>query len=719
MEQLAPFLKQLRPLIREAFGDALTAQFGSGELAQGYGSTSLFTSQHVGMNYLNAMQRGAADASMHAAATETAEARRQFQADTINTYGHLGYDEKGARIPLGEEEVQRLINSPMSLQAAGSGHLYDMIMSPELFHQGLREGNQYMGVAATGANQSAIREEASLISGALAKSWNKGTGDLFATNGQDSGRLFAELSRTGAFNAARQRYRSDKAALGEDASEEDLLEVTTRMTEETSRLVHQASQSVSTFRQFFTGSVTQIFDKINGLMGTDVIATFKGAENNMMNNMLATGMATGLGTGSMLGFAGKAHNYLTAAGHDPLGSVTAGTIAGGLLGQGVDKSGSAFINRDRLEDTFVLTAAQAVQSRIARAASGAASLITDPQQSDAFHKELASGNLKTGFQIAEFTSNLLGLTETLSPFDLQNLGNSNDATLLRTGNSVYGNLYLNERADKIKSSRLSILGTLLQGTNLSEADRIKALADVRGGDLTSTSMIGSLGEYFNQSDNDERADFRLLEGKLSRALNTSHPSNGGNMHEVDRLLSSIGAGPPDVGSMTNVLTALAGTGGIGVRTLKAFMAGDPKEKGWEHLLGAVMGDNDIDNDKLASFIGVSEELVKSLGDDGTAVARDGLTVSLQALQNNTYRNKNLTQVQQEKFRAPFAEGLTAEARLKLLTTLGEEAANYDASLPLANGGMADLTLVIGNLLKWLQDGPLGFLGSAGSPPQEL
>ena len=732
LEQFAPVLKQFRGIIREAFGDALTEQFGS---------TSLLTSQNVGMNFIHAQQMSAADASIRGAVAAGVDSRRQFQTDVINTFGHAGFDAAGNRIALDANEVDRFVNSPMSLQGLVSGRVYDMMMDTDNFNRGLREGNQYMGVGYSPRdpdNQASITREASLIAEAASTAFlNKDNNAFAGLGGKDTGRLYAEFSRTGRFNPARERYRAEKAALGDDADPDDLADIEARMTGETTRLVEQATHSVAAFRRFFKGSLTDILDEVNGLMGVDVMATFQGAEENMMQKMEATGMVAGLGTGRMLDLAGRSRGYLTAAGHDPLGSVAAATMAGRMLGVHANTKDDAFINPERLRDTFVMKATQAGQSRIATATAGALALLQESGNAKALtdfnEQRAAGGGAFTSIEgIAGLTADLLGLGEGgVTGSELNSLGNTSAGRRLQQA-GVGMQVSLDKSARIARGGRLQTLGSLLQNSGLSEDAQAAAFTAIsEGDDITSTGVLNTLRSFFDMGDMGELKEFMALEGDINKWWGdmAQGSDSGGNVNEGDALFRATkirghGASMDKrVGSIVEIGNLLQHKGAPGYRGLRSLVQGyrsNPiKHPGYGEIVKQMLGNNNITNEELGKFIDIDlGGLVGGLDKEGMGMEREGLAISLQALQNMTHLGKALTDTQKETFRAPFAQGLELEERLKLLSDIGETSTDAANVRPGGAGPMGDLTEALTKLHTLLNNVTGGMFGGTGtgSPP---
>jgi hypothetical protein len=270
---------------------------------------------------------------------------------------------------------------------------------------------------------------------------------------------------------------------------------------------------------------------------------------------------------------------------------------------------------------------------------------------------------------------------------------------------------MQKKAAILRGGRLGILQTLLaNNTDLTTEQQAAALADMKAGDLTSTSILNTFRTHLAGDDGELTREDSLTLNVFTGLLNSRFKNQsmgddyGGTKEGVDAYLRAVDQGPPDISLPVHIMKKLSGRGAFGMRALRAFAAAGAEgdtNPGWGDLFTAIMGNNDIANQDLAGFIGVSDELVKDLearGDKKNLKLEEGINISLQSLQNNTYRNKTLTAEQQEEFRAPWAKGLTLEERITKFEKIGDSLSSDTSVNP-----MGDLTEVLTRFLQFLQN----------------
>lgn len=701
LEAFAPKLAGiLGTAITGAFGTSMNSQFGMQGSGMAFGSTTFFGQQDVGQNLSLGFQNAGVNSVMAdpIGAMQTEEDRQRRRIFT-----QFGTDAQGNTLSTGE--IDRLMNAPFTATGIAHGLAFNQ-RQPHLLNQGLREGIQYMGVGFapdSPEHQINLRNQASVMTSRISESFNdpSNAGKWGGMLGQDVGRVFAEMQRTGATNNLRKGANASISALGDDASEEDIEAVMSRLGDDTVKATQQAARAVQSFRRIFKGSVTEAMDMVNSLMGTDVVGTLGGAEAGLLvNNMASTGMVTGLTRHQMGGMAGLSAQFSQSQGLDPWGAAASGTFAAQLMGvHRQEGSGNAFINESRFQENMIRRVTGAQESGLARDISGAYAVVQDRLGDDAadqFLADIKGKDMKTGTDVAGAASKF--------QWKGKGIGNSVDAMDINAASfSAAG-----ERARMAGKGTAGALAANMGFLNRTRMHMVRAELSARGLDENAINAIqGSLQDQDLTVDNimsaaggslgDQGLIFR---GHLRRRFGEQAEAFGlGNTFEGDAMLGAAGDDTAidriqdQVASNTEIQELLSHKGkNSGLANLTAFVTKVTTEgtgfigaKKFVELLG---GDTDVSAADIKKFASVSDHLLKSVKDSKSIDDDHGLNMAIMSLATQTIGDRRMTGKEVKEYQAAIQSG-----DLKALSKIGETRDD------LAPGGMDVITDLIQQILR--------------------
>jgi len=469
------------------------------------------------------------------------------------------------------------------------------------------------------------------------------------------------MGRTGKLSDLLTKNTAAKNALGADASDEDVAAVMSKLGEDTVKTVQQAGQAIQSFRQFFKGSVTEVFDQVNGLLGTDVAGTFKGAESEMFMRLGATGLATGHTIQQMGGLAGMAHQYSSRNGNPKWGSAAAGTIAGQLLGvHRAIGGGGEFINSEQFTRDTVFEVEDAMHSSLATSIRGAyARVMTGAggdARGDALNKALAANPIRSASDVATLTSGILG--EDISSFSLDLWGQTPEARRLiwddqRSGTFEAMQLVAMHEGDQQR--KLFELALTREGGLT--ADAAAAVMKRTGGAMTIDALMGAIdGSGMGTTAIGDVAG--LLHGRAAFGHQSSEARQAGigmALNEASRKLIT-----GNIGSNVQLMQLLSAKGGQGVAGFSAFlqeMKDDKGGAGSKSIIAQLLGvdETTVHPSDVAGFIGANAPMLKWLEEHGTDKEKQGLAIIWEGLSSGVGPGGgNVTSDQLKNFRTALA-----------------------------------------------------------------
>jgi hypothetical protein len=648
--------------IERAFGNALSANAGLfGDASMPYGSTSIFGAQNAGANVTNWMQDQSVSGAMKASSEEV-ERLRQAQ----NEKYLLAF---GAAKTQAEAEA---LSDKFTMTGLASNFMFNQLQ-PKGLQLGMEEGIRYMGAGGIGldADQLRTRTAASKMTEALTTDFLSKPGDYSGLKGSDVGRLFAEMGRTGQLSRIREESGDDPAQMQD------------RVIQETQR----AAQSIQSFRQIFRGSVTDVLDQVNALMGMDVASTFEDKGRGLFQRMSSAGMATGFTSQQMTALGGMSRVVSTQAGLDSWGSVANATFTAQLLG--VTRHGGAvspLVAQPRYRQDVLTRVTGAQQSGMARDISGAYSLVTQrsgKEAADTWLRDIrgrADLGSMTADDIAETVRNSTaatqeaGVEDTLSGFDLRSASFGEAAEKARA-EGVGGRAALLSNAQNIQTLRMSMAQRVLgqrgfdaqKITQFQEALKGKALTEKNLRDAASASGMGEAGSiavgsmmrrFGTQASELKMGGARYVDQFLASALDSN------------RLGNIIGQTELGAGLMETLSASGAQGGVVGFNKLIAEVSkggSDKNELTMRAIFEAVTGKDaaDLDITELQQGITpISSNLTKLLKSDPTdaagrskkEMATIGANSALRALLTGQIDGKMMTQKQLKQARDALGKG---------------------------------------------------------------
>jgi hypothetical protein len=675
LDQVSPLFEKIKPLLSEAFSTALSGQFGMPGLTQGYGSTSAFGNQNVGLNMVLNLHNNAVNSAMGDSAENVANQITANREAHIRTFG-TGPDGS----VLSNEEVKRLANAPLSAIGLTSGTMFNLFQQPEPLLQGVRAGIQYMGVTASpGAaeHQIALRKQTTAMSTAMTNSLidDEANAKFGFMGGLDRGQLTAELMRTGGFNEIRSENQSAIAALGPNASKEDTAAVMDKLGADTVAITQDAARSIRQFRQFFKGSVTEVMDQVNGFLGTDVAATFDDAGSSMFMRMGATGLATGHTAEQMKQFGSMASQYSSRQGNPLWGSAAAGTVAAQLMGVHRQQQGPYGTNEFIHEETFrketSFESQGSMHSALAQSIRGAYAYAMDQggeAGAVALDEALAANPVRSISDVASVAGGALG--EVVSPFTLSNWGNMPEARRLMGSDQRSGTIqatmlkaiYEGEGQRRLFELSLGREGGL-------SSSQVSGIMDTNKGAMTISALMESIPEGL--MDTGARWNVAgFMHGRAAMGDTSSEHQQARIAMGLDVETRNLITG--NVGSNVQLMTMLEGQGAHGIAGFNAFIAEMDKQNktrggstlGMKDILGQILGRDatNVTTSEVAGFVGASGEMLEALEEHGSDKQKLGLAIVWQGLaQQIGPGGKTLTSAQLKKFQAALAGTEKGEA----------------------------------------------------------
>ena len=269
-------IAKLRQLISEVVGDPklagmLTSAFESafgktfssnvnmfGGATMPYGSSSMFGPQDAGMNMLRWSQDQSISATMAESTRIVDEMKRDQRENYLMAFG-------GADSP----EQAKAMSERFTFTGMMSNFMFNQLQTGSL-QRGVEEGSRYMGAGALGFDKATLdtQRNASSMGAAVTGDFISNPENYSGLKGADVGRLYAEMGRTGQLAKIQDQ---NEGMFGPGNAQGAVIKAT-----------QEASRSIQAFRQIFRGSVTDVLDQVNALMGMDVMATFDDQGRSLM-----------------------------------------------------------------------------------------------------------------------------------------------------------------------------------------------------------------------------------------------------------------------------------------------------------------------------------------------------------------------------------------------------------------------------------------------------
>ena len=624
-----------------------------GGARMGFPGGSVFGPQDVGLNFADAMGQQSVLASSNPAQQALAKAQ-QNQAASFHQM--LGMNPAEAAAAAKRPGFTNLLSS----------YVFEA-MQPQGLLAGIQESSRYMGVGPVSfltnpslrAAQLGINEGAGLAAGSLADAFRTRPQDFGGLRGTDVGRIRAEQSRTGAFNAI-----DPSMGLDQRASE------MTRMTQE-------ASRAVSSFRQLFKGSVTDVLDQVNSLLGTDVLQTFGGQGQAMFNRAAATGAIAGFRPEQIVALTAGSRQLSVSNGMDPWGALSSATYSAQILGANRrgNPTGSKFVSEPRLRQTVLAAVTGAQESGISRDISGGYAMVKASGNGQEAAFLAAAGSASSSAEVAGLVQQFGG--GSVSSFDLRNASFTPAAEEARLG-GVGTTGALNARLGHISGTRQAIVNRVLANEGLGSISIT--------GPLT-TSNIGTALAGANMG----TSQFAAVHGEIIRRFQQQAGGLPGspNAFEVDALLGSV----QNRGVMDLLQGQISGRVGLqdmfknqgklsGLLNLRsvaeAFGKGEKADYG---KFIAVLTGQDPNGINVGKFFGFTADLegqIKELGGKEQTIAKLGLSAITSAMFSGRLGDKALSTQDFERFRQVFVSGGISPAQRLALLNEAAQSADEDA-----------------------------------------
>lgn len=490
-----------------------------------YGSSTIFGTQDVGLNLVHALRTQSVDATLLAAG----EAEDSVRRESLNQWYRALYPD------MSEGEIESKIDAPLSATGAIQKMVFNAQHQPDRLMAGLREGIQYLGTApylpGTTSDegieaQLRIRQEASTMAEAVQRDALVNPEEYGGLTGEEKGQVFAELARTGAFNAARK----------EAADIEDPGAAMDQLGKQTVEMTRQASQAIKAFKHLFQGSVPEVLDQINGLMGTDVMQTFSEGGRELAQTMVATGMATGYTPDQMISFSGMSRQLSQAKGLDPWGSVASGTLAAQLVDiHTKTEGGGRFVNEQRFRENMIRRTTGAQESGISRDIAGAFALIQSSvgqEAADKFIDDLGDDTIRGTSDVVSAANTALGPESAVTGMDLKNASYSAAAETYRAEGGT-GMLALRSNMEFVNRIKRDSLRSSLHAAGVSDSDVSDIMGSLDDKSLTTDNVMDAVEGSIENAPAFEGA-WRRRATQMAQGM-----TMGNNSFESDAMLTAI------------------------------------------------------------------------------------------------------------------------------------------------------------------------------------
>ena len=724
---LPQFFAQFEPMLTSAFGKVMSSNMhGPGGFpmypGSSFGSTSLFGPQNYGMNATIGFNNIVLDAQTR----EQSELQEQDYLKRSRMFAQMfAKDEKGDAI--GDNEIDKIISSPLAM----SNIIHDLAnkgRQTDEFQQGIRESQRYMGVGFapdSPGHQDRLRDRATLIGNRLTTSWNDpaNTADWGHMQGRDAGRIVAELQRTGGFNQSNRDADAKIAALGGNASKDDMDSILGTLADEAENTAQQAARSVQAFRQIFQGTVPDVLRKMNALLGTDVVQTFKGAEENLIRNMAATGLSTGFTRHQMAGMAGMSAQFSQSQGLDPWGAAASGTFAAQLMGVHRQTGTSFGVNAPRLRGNMIRLVTGAAEGGISRDISGAYAMIqghVGDDEAEAFMKEINSSDVRSGAQVATIANNFLEARDRVSANDVRMFSFTEEGETARAS-GVGTAAALQAQAGFLNRTRVHMVAAQLAAMDVAPGDIKDITGRLSGQTVSVDNIMAATGDLLGD-DGDPRR-MRLRGALRSRFAQQASAAGLGNTFESDEILDAFGnkerlahiKGSAASNILLQDLLKDQGPGGM-LNNLNAYIqkvgANPAGFTGAKEFYRALTGDTDIEAGELETFAGLAEGLIGAVEGSDTEEDDLGLGIALQAIMTQTFNGRRISKEETARFRRvalPGLEGdtgMTQDDRLKELREIAQERYSFNLA-NLEAGPLGGIVTLLGEIKGIIENHPGG------------
>jgi hypothetical protein len=637
-----------------------------------YGSNALFSQQDVGRNLIDHFNQQSVNDAMQKSEDVVNKARfaqamafqRMFSDESVsddrvtekanNPFSPLNLMSNFVFAQTQPLQLQAGLEHSMKLMGAGSGiGLSDAAMARDIDQRTAALGA--MSKTITADVMGMVRnDKGELVPGGAAA----GIGFYGGLRGGDIGRVMAEMSRRGGLN----QFLTTNGATSTEAD----IEARAAELRQTAR---KASQAVASFRQIFRGSVTDVLDQVNSLIGADIMQTLgPQAAQEMGLRMGAAGGAAGFRPAQMAALGGMSMQFSRAMGLDHFGSMSNATESAFLIraaatpGLGISNP-MAFVNEPRFRQTVVQRVTGAEQSQLARSISGAFALLRRSGLSEEDATARVS-NLGGGILTPQGIASQLGID--VNAQDIISAGFLTEAEQFRAKGGAT-RAALGSNLEVVQGARRAQLDLMFRGFGDINGQDVIRRADRMGGGLT----LRNIETAMNQMGVDGVTSGRAL-GMAGQLFERNARSLGfQNRFALDALLTAQEA--EDRMDQLRARTDLqvdaqltfgdkgVSRGFLGLRQL-AGLAGKTNIKTDVMLRGAFRafaGNTDISAQELTKFITGSEDLFTSIrGMDTDAQARAGAGVQtiLEALQTNTLNGESLTSEQVTEMREALMSG---------------------------------------------------------------
>lgn len=597
--QLRQLLNEIAPSLGDVLGNAFEKAFGQafqsnigmyGGATLPYGSTSLFGPRNAGADFMAWSQ----DQGIAAAMSESQRTVERLRNEQNQNYLLAS----GAASTQAQAEA---MSRRFTFTGLASNLMFNQLQ-PAALQRGLEEGSRYMGAGALGWDPMATddRTDIRMMNTALTEDFLSNPQRYYGLKGADVGRLYAEMGRTGQLSSIRNTSENES-------------DMEARVVEAT----REASRSIQAFRQIFRGSVTDVLDQVNAMMGVDVMATFDDQGRSLLQNMSAAGSITGFAPQQMAALGGMSRHISKQAGMDPWGSAAVATHAAQIMG--VQRLGhrSPLVNQVDFRNDVVLQTTGAQQSGMSRDISGAYAMITQRDgkaAADAFLTKIRAMSPEEALRL-DPTSLARLVGEGVTGFDIRDASYTAEAEIARS-RGIGTRVAAQHNAASINESRMVMIRNRLETSGVQDVEGI--MAALREGPVTEDAMRKAFAG--NEGAMSLRGSLMRTFGLQAEALNISGGARG-----VDQLLGASFdrtrldniLKQTDTGRM--MLETLGGRNvGGGLSGINAYINELGKEGNKGTMQGfvkaALGGDSDITVDDAGKMLGLFGTGTKNLQD---------------------------------------------------------------------------------------------------------
>jgi len=500
---------------QRAFGQTMSSNINMfGGASMPYGSSALFGPRDAGAEMMAQQQDLGIQTAMASSAQTVSRLRREQAEKYLMTFG-------GAE----NEEQARAMAGRFTFTGMASNFMFNQLQ-PGGLQAGLEEGSRYLGAAAMGFDDRTLarQERAGTMADSLTEAFLSKPQDFYGLRGADVGRLYAEMGRTGQLGAI-QRNAAEEAP-GSELSETEIMQ------RDVLAATKEASRSIQAFRQIFKGSVTDVLDQVNALMGVDVMSTFDDQGRSLLQNMSAAGAVAGFAPQQMAALGGMSRQVSLQAGLDPWGAAAAATYSAQILGtQRQAGISSPLVNQVAFRNDVVRKTTGAQQSGMSRDISGAYALIEQSagkESADEWLRNLrdmepdALMNMDAS-EIARSTG-----IKGISGFDVRDASFTAEAEKARAM-GVGTRVAARHNMASLQANRLAMIENALEMNNVEGREGI--MNQLRSGPVTEDAMREAFGT---------NAEANALRGSLMRrfALQAKAAGFTGGARGVDQFLAT-------------------------------------------------------------------------------------------------------------------------------------------------------------------------------------